>query len=106
MEQRLEECHNEGKLDYHKGIHKNRYKENTNESAAWSTGYGLAEKETKEQCKKDIIKDVALSGDKQKAIKAFSEMVAKDCAEHIETLIEMRMNIYATRLAEIMQEDD
>lgn len=46
-----------------------------------------------------------LSENQEKAIKAFSKMIAKDCAGLIETLIEKRVRIYATHLAEIMQED-
>ena len=50
--------------------------------------------------------DKALSDNKQKAIKAFSEMIAKDCAELIETLVEKRIRMHVTCLAEIMQEDE
>ena len=53
-----------------------------------------------------LMSDKKLNENKEKAIKAFSEMIAKDCAGLIETLIEKRVRIYATHLAEIMQEDD
>lgn len=52
------------------------------------------------------MSDKNLNDKQKKAIKAFSEMIAKDCAGLIETLIEKRVRVYATYLAEIMQEDE
>lgn len=43
---------------------------------------------------------------KQEAIKGFSEMIAKNCAGLIETVIEKRVRIYAEHLVEMMQEDN
>ena len=53
-----------------------------------------------------VIKNIALSENKKKAIKQFSELIAKDCAKHIERVVEKRVRLYATHLAEIMLEDD
>lgn len=47
-----------------------------------------------------------LSEKKQMAIRQFSKMIAKDCTELIEAVIEKRVRIYATHLAEIMQKQD
>tara|TARA_R110002051_G_scaffold264178_1_gene324078 strand:- start:876 stop:1034 length:159 start_codon:yes stop_codon:yes gene_type:complete len=52
------------------------------------------------------MSDKNLNDKQQKALKEFSEMIAKDCAGLIEELIEKRVRIYTTHLAEIMQEDD
>lgn len=46
-----------------------------------------------------------LTKNQEKAIKEFSEMIAKDCAKLIEQVIEKRVRMYATHLAEIMQQD-
>lgn len=105
MEQHLDSIRSEGKTAFRKGNDKNPYKENTNEHGAWVDGWKSAKSTAKKQDDTSTIEQVALSENKQKAIKDFSEMIAKDCAGLIEKLIEKRVRMYATHLAEIMQEN-
>ena len=102
MEQALEGVYNEGKAAFLSKA-KNPYPSSDQYHGEWMAGFEHAKSTAQNKANKVTVENVVLSENKQKAIKDFSEMIAKDCAGLIETLIEKRVRIYATHLAEIMQ---
>jgi len=105
MEQALEAVYNEGKTAFHTKD-KNPYTINDQYFGEWVAGWKYAKAMAQNKANNTVIENIALSENKQKAIKQFSELIAKDCAKHIEKVIEKRVRLYATYLAEIMKEDD
>jgi hypothetical protein len=105
MEQALEGVYNEGKSAFHTKV-KNPYTIEDQYYGEWLAGWKYAKATAQNKANREVIEDVVLSENKEKAIKEFSKMIAKDCAKLIETVIEKRVRIYATHLAEIMQQDN
>lgn len=105
MEQALEGVYNEGEAAFFSKV-KNPYPTNDIYHGEWNAGRKNAKKEALKQSNKVVVEKMALSKNKEKAIKDFSEMIAKDCAGLIEKVIEKRVRIYTTHLAEIMQQDN
>lgn len=105
MEQALEAVYNEGRAAFY-SKDKNPYTIDDQYYGEWVAGWKYAKAMSQNKANNTVVENMALSENKQKAIKQFSEMIAKDCAGLIQTVIEKRVRIYATHLAEIMQEVD
>jgi len=105
MEQALAAVYAEGEKAFHTGS-VNPYPNTDQYWGEWTAGWTAEKLKAENKNKVETIENIGLSKNKQKAIKQFSEMIAKDCAELIETVIEKRVRMYATHLAEIMQKDD
>lgn len=104
MEQALAGVYSEGEKDFSSKA-KNPYPSTDIYHGEWLAGWKHAKENSEKRSNQVIVEKMALSKNKEKAIKEFSEMIAKDCAGLIEKVIEKRVRIYATHLAEIMQED-
>lgn len=102
MEQALAAVYEEGEKAFHTNS-VNPYPNTDQYWGEWVAGWTAEKLKTENKNKCAVVENMALSKNKEKAIKEFSEMIAKDCADLIETLIEKRVRIYATHLAEIMQ---
>ena len=100
MEQTLDVSYNEGMAAFITKD-KNPYIIGNQYYAEWQAGWKYAKAKAQNKADKRLIENIALSENKKEAIKSLSELIAKDCAKHIERVIEKRVRLYATHLAEI-----